>query len=304
MKCGRCQCQKSRLILNQSLIFVVLISVLKLFSKLPLGALYLFSDFLFILVYHVIGYRKKLVWKNLKNSFPEKSDKELKRIQKKFYANLCDYGVETIKLYTIKREELSNRMIFKNPEILQPFASQQQSVIILASHQFNWEWLLAVGSYKLPMGVDFVYQEQQSKFFNDVSLEMRMRFGAYPIKREAVGRESLRRKDELRAIAIVADQFPGQGQNKRYWTNFLHQDTAFFMGIGQLAGLLQYPVFFFKVKKLKRGYYEAEGIFIASPPYKKDSNSMVDGYANVLEKSIHDYPDGWLWSHNRWKNIT
>jgi KDO2-lipid IV(A) lauroyltransferase len=277
--------------------------VLKLFSRLPLSSLYVFSDILFVIVYHVIGYRKKLVWENLKNSFPDKSDRELKRIQKQFYRNLCAYGVETIKLSTIAREELSKRMFFKNPEILQPFANQRQSVIILASHQFNWEWLLAVGSFTLPMKVDFVYQEQRSKYFNNFSLKTRTRFGAYPIKREAVGRESLRRKDELRAIAIVADQFPGQGQNKRYWTKFLHQDTAFFCGIGQLAVLLQYPVLFFKVKKIQRGYYEAEGILISNPPYEKESNSMVDTYAHVLEESIHDYPDGWLWSHNRWKDV-
>lgn len=277
--------------------------MLKLFSRLPIGGLYLFSDFLYVMVYHVIGYRKKLVSKNLKNSFPDKTDRQLKRIQKSFYRNLCDYAVETVKLNTINSEDLSKRMIFKNPEILQPFAIKQQSVIILASHQFNWEWLLVAGSYKLPMKVDFVYQEQQSEFFNDFSLKTRTRFGAYPIKRETVGRESLRRKDELRAIAIVADQFPGQGQNKRYWTKFLNQDTAFFLGIGQLAVLLQYPVLFFKVKKLKRGYYEAEGILISNPPYEKESNSMVDAYAKVLEESIHNYPDGWLWSHNRWKDV-
>jgi len=277
--------------------------VLKLISRLPLGGLYLFSDFLFLMVYYVIGYRKKLVWKNLKTSFPGKSDEDLKRIQKQFYKNLCDYGVETIKLYTISADELSKRMVFKNPEILQPFANQKQSVILLASHQFNWEWLLATGSFKLPMNVDFVYQEQRSKFFNDFSLKTRMRFGAYPIKRESVGRESLRRKDELRGIAVVADQFPGQGNNKRYWTNFLHQETAFFLGIGQLAVLMQYPVLFFMVKKVKRGYYETEGMLLSMPPYAKDSNRMVDAYAKELEKSIHEYPDGWLWSHNRWKDL-
>ena len=277
--------------------------VLKLISRLSLGGLYLFSDFFFLIVYYVIGYRKKLVWKNLKNSFPDKSDQDLKRIQKQFYKNLCDYGVETIKLYTISAEELSKRMVFKNPEILQPFADQKQSVILLASHQFNWEWLLATGSFKLPMNVDFVYQEQKSKFFNDFSLLTRMRFGAYPIKRESVGRESLRRKDELRGIAVVADQFPGQGNNKRYWTNFLQQETAFFMGIGQLTVLMQYPVFVFTVKKIKRGYYETEGVLVSMPPYAKESNTMVDAYAKVLEKSIHEYPDGWLWSHNRWKDI-
>ena len=113
-----------------------------------------------------------MIWGNLKNSFPDKTDKETKQIQKKFYKNLCDYAVETIKLYTISPEELGKRMIFKNPEVLQPFANQKQSVILLASHQFNWEWLLAAGSFKLPMIVDFVYQEQQSKFFNpDYALE-------------------------------------------------------------------------------------------------------------------------------------
>ena len=195
-------------------------------------------------------------------------------------------------------------MTFKNPEILQPFAERNQSVILLASHQINWEWLLAAGSFSLPMNVDFVYQEQKSKFFNHFSLQTRTRFGAYPITRESIGRESIRRKNMLRGIAIIADQFPGQGQNKRHWTKFLHQETAFFYGIGQLAVLTQYPVAFFSVARVKRGYYEAEGTMISLPPYEQGSNKMVDEYARMLEKSIQKYPDNWLWSHKRWKSLS
>ncbi len=275
--------------------------VLNLLSRLPFSWLYLFSDFLFTTAYYLISYRKKVVWRNLSNSFPEMSVRDLKVVQKNFYENLCDYAVETIKLQTITQSELRQRMVFKNPEILQPFADAHQSVILLSSHQFNWEWLLVAGSFSLPMKIDFVYQEQNSKFFNDYSLELRTRFGAYPIKRESVARETIARKGIIKGIAIVADQFPGQGQNKRYWTNFLHQETAFFQGIGQLAVLTQYPVLFFKVRKLKRGYYEAEGVLISKPPYEKNTNTMVDVYAKELEKSIREYPDGWLWSHKRWK---
>lgn len=278
--------------------------VLKLFSRLPLRGLYLFSDFVFVIAYYVIGYRKKVVWKNLKNSFPNKAEAELKGIQKRFYKNLCDFAVETIKLRTISKAELSYRMVFKNPEILQPLVDRGQSVILLASHQFNWEWLLAAGSFSLPLTVDFVYQEQRSNLFNDYSLTLRTRFGAYPIKREAVARESIRRKDILRGIAIVADQFPGQGQNKRYWTKFLDQDTAFFFGIGQLAFLTQHPVFYAAITRVKRGFYTVQLQKIAEPPFVNNGHIVVDSYAKATENVIRLQPDGWLWSHNRWKNIS
>lgn len=278
---------------------------LRVISKLPLSVLYGFSDFLFFITYYVTGYRKEIVWKNLTKSFPEKGEKELTAIIKQFYRDLCDYGVETLKLLTISREELGKRMVFKNPEILEKFAIKNQSVLILASHQFNWEWLLAAGCFNLPMPVDFVYQEQSSKFFNDFSLAGRMRFGGHPIIREHVARESIRRKgkQESRAIAIIADQFPGQGQDKRYWTKFLNQDTAFFQGIERLAELTQYPAVFFSVKKIKRGYYESTGTPITQPPYERDGHELLNTYACMIEEKLEQQPSNWLWTHNRWKEL-
>lgn len=231
-------------------------------------------------------------------SFPSKTEKDLRKIEKGFYKNLCDYGVETLKLLTISKEELSTRMVFHRPELIHELAKENKSVLIYASHQFNWEWLLAAGSFSLPMPVDFVYQQQSSGLFNDFSLLCRTRFGAYPILRQHVGRESLKRKHITRAIAIVADQFPGH--EKKYWTNFLHQETAFFQGIGQLAVVTQYPSFYFVVRKIKRGYYETKCVLIAAPPYK-DGLEIIEAYAKTTEKVIDENPSGWLWSHKRWK---
>lgn len=272
---------------------------LKLLSRIPLPILYWFSDFLFFMSYRVVGYRRKLVKKNLKNSFPEKSKAELKSIEKEFYKNLCDYAVETLKLLTISETELRKRMQFTNLPTVRAILDTQTSIIMFASHQFNWEWLLAAGSLNHP--IDFVYQQQSSKLFDDFSLAGRMRFGAYPIKREQVARESISRKSITRGIAIMADQFPGKKRDKKYWTTFLNQDTAFFQAISQLTVMLQYPVVYTAIRKKKRGYYEAEYIVIDNPPYEKGSDLMVDHYAKATEKIIQENPAEWLWSHNRWK---
>lgn len=240
-----------------------------------------------------------MVWMNLKNSFPEKSTTELKSIEKQFYLNLCDYGVETLKLLTIGKDELSKRVSYKNSDLLNTYRDKKQSVILLASHQFNWEWLMVSGSINLPLPVDFIYQKQSSELFDRFIARCRTRFGAHAIERQSTAREAIRRKEITRGIAIVADQFPTF--EKRYWATFLNQDTAFFQGIGQLATLTQYPVLFGHCRKVKRGYYEAELIPIASPPFAKGSEVVVDNYINVVEKLIQKNPDNWLWSHARWK---
>lgn len=270
-------------------------------SGLPFPILYAFSDFLFVVSYYVIGYRINVVRKNLRSSFPEKSQDELKKIEKQFYKDLCDYGVETLKLLTISKEELMKRLVYKNPEIAQPFADRGQSIILLTSHQFNWEWLLTSGCLYLPFKVDFVYQRQSSNLFDNFSLESRSRFGAYPIERSQVAREAIRRKNILRGVAIMADQFPGLDRDKKYWTAFMNQETAFFLGLGQLAYITQYPAVFFGVRKIKRGYYEAEGFVVSHPPYEKESQQIVEDYVKATEKIIRQNPSGWLWSHNRWK---
>jgi Kdo2-lipid IVA lauroyltransferase/acyltransferase len=274
---------------------------LRLISRLPLSFLYRFSDFLFFVSFHVVRYRRNLVEKNLKRSFPEKTAGELKRIEKDFYRNLCDYAVEMLKLLTISREELASRMIFRQPEVPEGFRQKQQSILFLASHQFNWEWLLVSASISFPMAIDFVYQPVKNKFFNNLSLQSRTGFGAHAIKRDEVAREVIKRKNVLRGIAIVADQYPGYGRDKKYVTQFLNQETAFFYGTNQLAILTQYPAMYYKIKKVSRGYYEASPVIVSTPPYEKTSDTVIESYVRVVESVIREHPAGWLWSHNRWK---
>jgi KDO2-lipid IV(A) lauroyltransferase len=275
--------------------------LVRLISRLPFGVLYFLSDLSFLLSYHIIRYRRKLVSENLKSAFPEKSGLELREIEKQFYRNLCDYAVETLKLLTITKEELGRRMVFKTPEIPLKYQAQNQSMLILASHQFNWEWLVTAACFNLPMQVDFVYQKVSNDFFERISLEFRTRFGAYPIKRHEVAREIVKRRGITRAVASVADQYPGYKQDKKYVKRFLNRETVFFYGTNQLASLTQYPVVFYEIRKIRRGYYETNAIELANPPYSKDSNFVIDRYITAVEALIKENPSGWLWSHNRWK---
>jgi KDO2-lipid IV(A) lauroyltransferase len=274
--------------------------LLRVLAKLPFSVLYLLSDFLFFVSFRVIKYRRAIVWDNLKNSFPNKHHEELRIIERSFYANLCDYAVETLKILSISKGELSRRMLYTNPEILKPYADRNQSVILMASHQFNWEWLMVSGSINLPLKIDFIYQRISNQSFDHLIMQCRTRFGAYPIERKQTAREAIKRKNLTRGIAIVADQFPSH--EKKHWVSFLNQETAFFLGLGQLTILTQCPVFFAQSKKIKRGYYEAEIIPLTVPPYEKGSQMVVDKYAAVTESFIMEQPDNWLWSHARWKH--
>ena len=273
----------------------------RLFSFLPLSALYLASDFFFFLAFYVIRYRRKLVRKNLTHSFPEKAETELNAIERLYYHNLCDYAMETIKLLTIKQTELAKRVVFTNVNLLEKYKEQNTSVLLLASHQFNWEWLLAAGNFSLPILIDFVYQPVENATVEKFLLACRTRFGSYAIKRNDVAREIVKRKGMLRGIAIVADQYPGQKYDKRIITTFLNQSTAFFLGASQLATLTQYPVLYAAIKKVMRGYYEVTFVELAEPPYEKDNHAIIERYAKAAEEVIREYPAGWLWSHNRWK---
>ncbi|HEY5917508.1 MAG TPA: lysophospholipid acyltransferase family protein [Chryseolinea sp.] len=273
----------------------------RLISRLPFPVLFAISDFLFAMSYYLIGYRRKMVQKNLKNSFPEKSETELRQIEKQFYRNLCDYAVEMLKLLTISKDELTKRMVFTNPEVLMKYARNKQSVLNLASHHFNWEWLLTTASVMFPVETDFVYQPVNSPFFERISLASRTRFGAHAVKRDEVAREMVKRKNVVRNVAIVGDQYPGYKHDKKYPAKFMNQDTVFFYGSYQIALLTQYPVVYNSVKKVRRGYYEVTTIDLSSPPYAKDDHKLLENYISAVEKAIRERPAEWLWSHNRWK---
>ena len=244
-----------------------------------------------------------MVQQNLVNSFPSRPASEINDIERKFYRNLCDFSVESLKLLTMSGNELISRVVFKNADEMQQYKDQGVSVLLLASHLFNWEWLLAAGCLELPMAVDFVYQPQSNSLANDLSLAMRTRFGGRAVARETVGRDSVRRRDIVHATATVADQFPGHFNHRRYWATFLGQRTAFFHGIAQLAVLMRSPVYFCEIQRTGRGRFEVNLVKVSdAPATEEDALMIIDAYAKMSENVIERQPENWLWSHNRWKD--
>lgn len=271
----------------------------KLASLLPLGVLYLLGDFLYFLAFYIFRYRKKIVWQNLRDSFPEKSGEELQAIQKKFYRHLGEVFAEIIKSISISESELNRRFTVVHIDRLSQRVSEGRTVIILTTHLFNWEWPSLITSLKQPYQVYFVYQTLSSPFFDKLMLRIRTSFGGKAIKRQHVLKEVLAHHKKARIVALLADQSPA-GNEKDHWTSFLNQQTAFFAGAEKMATKLKLPVFFGGVKRLQRGYYELyfKEIYHPNQPEK---NKITEYYVRELENQIRETPENWLWSHKRWK---
>jgi len=265
----------------------------------PLPFLYILADFLYLIAFYVIGYRKEVVWQNLKNSFPEKTDKELRKIQKDFYRHLAEVFIETLRSLQISKQELEKRVKIQNLELLTNRLKEGKNVLVLLGHLFNWEWLSHITAIKQNYPVYFVYQPLRNRFFDKLMLTIRTRFGEKAIKMQNVLKDILQNHQENRIVALLADQSPA-GNEKDHWTTFLHQDTAFFAGTEKIALRLQLPVVFCGVRRLKRGYYE---LYFKEVYHPKDlpNKSITETYVAFLQKQIEETPANWLWSHKRWK---
>ncbi|WKN31828.1 lysophospholipid acyltransferase family protein [Porifericola rhodea] len=273
--------------------------VIKLISRLPLSVLYLFSDFLYFLLRFVTAYRKRVIMKNLRNSFPEKSEKELIYIKNRFYRHLGDVIVESIKTLTISEAELNQRVKLINPEVITTFYDQGQSVIGLSSHQGNWEWMLVSCSSQLPFHIDAVYMQLKNNFFDGVMQKIRGRFGATPIEKRTSFRSMMLQK-KVSITAMVADQ-RAQKSQYQYYTTFLNQETGFYEGPERIAHKLKRPAFIVDMKRERRGYYSIHFHVIDKPPFNKEPNYITKQFARLIEEAIQERPAEWLWSHNRWK---
>ncbi|MES2731140.1 MAG: lysophospholipid acyltransferase family protein [Bacteroidota bacterium] len=272
----------------------------KRIAGLPFGVLYLLADGLYLLFFYLISYRKKVIIQNLRRSFPEKNDREIGQLTKDFYRNLADIMVETVKALTISQQEMHRRVQLVHPEIPRQYVQNGQPVLLLTSHQCNWEWVLLGGS-GLNMPIDAIYKPLHNAFFDRLMLSIRTRFGAYAIPIQRTLREVVRRKDLPRGIATVADQMPDA--EHAYWTTFLHQDTGFFTGTERIARSMNYPVVFVEVRRVKRGFYALVFSKMAEPPYDTlPPNTITERYVQQMERAIRANPADWLWSHKRWKH--
>ncbi len=275
----------------------------KYFSKLPFFVLYGISDFAYFIIYKVIGYRKKVVFENLRNSFPEKTEVEIKQIAKDFYKHIADLFIEFLKGYTISKDEINDRVKIVNHNIIKNYTNKNQSVIIVTGHISNWEWLLhPLNLSGIPM--DIVYQKLSSPLFDKLTLFIRSRFTITPlIEKNDTLRKTVDRKDITRALVLGSDQSP-QNWKAAYWTKFLNQDSGFFTGTERIARKFNYPVIFSEMRRIKRGFYEIEFTEIANPfEYQNlPMGEITERFVRILDKSIHKHPSDYLWSHRRWKH--
>jgi KDO2-lipid IV(A) lauroyltransferase len=274
--------------------------LLTLISKVPFAALYFVSDVFYLLNRYVIRYRYDVVRSNLRNAFPERSEGEINTLTEQTFRSLADLLVETIKGIGISRDELERRMAITASSRVHELVNQGKPLIFLTAHYCNWEWLLLYSCMHLPHPLMVAYQPFHDQRFDEFMLEARTRFGGELVPATDLIRQIIKHRKTLKTLTLLADQSPMRSERK-YWTTFLNQDTAFIDGTDSLAWLTGMPVIFVSTKRRKRGHYDVSLEVIAEPPYEKNVHTVVERYARKLEAMIQADPSAWLWSHRRWK---
>ncbi|TZF98825.1 lipid A biosynthesis acyltransferase (plasmid) [Chryseobacterium panacisoli] len=278
-----------------------LIKILYLVSKLPLKILYIFSDVIFFLNYYLVGYRKEVITQNLRKSFPDKSEEEIKEIRKKFYLNFSDYLVETIKSFSISETEARVRMQHINQELFHDAKKEGKNIILLAGHVFNWEWINALAKIVPQAHCHPVYRKVNNDFWENQMRKVRNKFGNEALEANEVILNIFRSKNNGdSAYMFVADQTP-HFAHVTYGLEFLNQRTPAFVGYDKLATRMDLVFIYCEMKKVKRGHYQVNYHRIYPDGEKFTENEVVRKFHKLLENTLHKHPDNYLWSHRKWK---
>lgn len=273
-----------------------------LLSRAPHFILYGIADITYIFLFYIIGYRKKIVYQNLKNSFPEKTDQEIKSIRKKFFHHLSDIFIENIALLKMKPERIRKMVEFKNQEIFNNLYQQGKSIVGVTSHYGNWEILITLPLFT-PHTTLGVYKPLNNKFFDREFYKMRAKFGEVLVTMKDAYRTVLQfnQKNKLTILGLIADQRPPK-RSSNYWTTFLNQETPVFLGPEKIAKKLNAAVIYTHVDKIKRGKYLLNTTLLFEETRNCKTNEITEAHLRLLEKYIQEKPEYWLWSHKRWKH--
>jgi Kdo2-lipid IVA lauroyltransferase/acyltransferase len=271
-------------------------------SKLPLWFTYRFADLFYLLLITVLPYRKKVITANLTKSFPEKSRRNIAELRRKFYRTFADMMIEGVKNLGISEKELKKRFRIENLELMQQLYDEGKSVLLVSGHFNNWEWMITGQNLFFPHQAVGIGMPLSSGFWDKKINALRQRFGMHVIHSKIVKDtfQAYERKDVRIATLVLSDQSPGDTL-KSYWTTFLGQPTAIAFGAEQLANAYDHAVVFYLPKKMKRGYYSCELQLITDSPGTLNWGEITEKHVSLLEEGIRKYPQGWLWSHKRWK---
>ena len=284
------------------IIFILVYPVIWLLSLLPMALLYLLSDGLYLLFFYVIGYRKRVVLDNLTLAFPEKEERELLEIRKKFYRHFTDLVVESVKAFTMSKAFVSKRYAFNNPEVVNDLHKKGRSIAFVGAHQANWEW-----SCSMPMVVDVLcfgaYTRMGNKYFDRVIKKSRSRFGF-------VGYETTKTVQAIKSnfdngvqglYLLLSDQSP-QIHKTHYWSEFMGVKVPIHTGAEMLAKKFDMAVVNYSIKKIKRGRYKVDLELITKTPQQFKNYEITDQYLAIVERNIREQPEYYLWSHKRFKH--
>jgi Kdo2-lipid IVA lauroyltransferase/acyltransferase len=272
---------------------------LYLMSLLPMRVLYLFSDACYGLIFYVFKYRRKVVLDNLRQAFPQKTEKERMVIAKKFYKNLVDSFIETIKLFSTGKKFLNKRFV-ADYTVFEQLHQQQKSFQMHASHQFNWEWINHHMSMHIPQPLVGIYMPISNKVFEKLFLKLRERYGTIMLPATDMKNRFAEWKHREHVLVLVADQNPGHPGNS-YWFNFFGKATPFIKGPERYAREKKIPVVFARSKKIKRGYYQLEFQLVTDDASLLPDPALTRKYVHYLAEIMNTQPENWLWSHRRWK---
>ena len=286
----------------QLLAFVVIYPILWVTSMLPFRLLYGVSDGLYFILYRLVGYRKKTVSENLKLVFPEKSEVERKRIEKKFYHHLCDMILEAIKSMNIRKEDMKKRFKFTNIEIINDLEKRNKSITLMCAHYGSWEWIFILQAYTSHKTFA-IYKRLNNKYFDRMIRKVRARYDSYLIttKETAAVLTENKKKGLLTINGFAADQSPKK--NKAYhWNKFMGIDVPVHTGAEMLSKKLDLSVVFFSVKRVKRGFYETTFKTLTEAPNNFEDYKITDQFIALVENQIYEAPEYYLWTHKRWKH--
>lgn len=284
-----------------SLGYYLLFGFTWLISLIPFWLLYRISDILYLIIYYIVGYRKKIVFSNLRRSFPEKDKKEIDRIAKKFYRHFCDFLVEFIKNFSIPLKQHEKRFKYQNLELIHQLGEEGKDFALVMAHYNNWEWLLFF-PLKIVHKLLAIYRPLQNKAMDRLSRKMRNRYNPLLTPMEHIFRQAMNYRSEKRLFSILflADQRPPRSNH--FWTIFLNQETSFFEGVEKISQKMNLAVIFLDIQKKKRGYYEARFVELFHNAAETGKNEIMLSCIHQMDKQITANPAYWLWSHNRFKH--
>ena len=285
----------------QLLVYLLAYPFLWVISILPKSVFYFFSDLFFVLLYHLAAYRKKVVYDNLKLTFPDKSDKEIKTIRKQFYHHFCDMLLETVKTMNLSAEEVSKRYKINNIEVLLEL-EKKKNTLMVCSHYANWEWSISINNYISSRGYA-VYQKIGNAYFDRLIKRIRGRWNTTLITQTETVKTIFRNEqNKVKGVyGMVSDQSPMVGK-AQYWSEFMGIKVPIFNGPETIAKKLDLAVVFLKVSKVRRGYYEAQFIPITSSAKDTVEHEITNKFLELTEDQIRERPELYLWTHRRWKH--